>query len=156
MTIPREVMNDLLTLYLAGEASPETRRLVEDHARDHPDFAQSLAAAHRLELPAVEAPPTREKTELATLRLVRQYIFLRCLFFGMGLAFTLISFIFVFHNGHITFFLLRDEPGLGYSALSLAAASLERLVCHAPPGPKVRPVTRQNSYRNPIRRKRGG
>lgn len=122
MTIPCEVMNDLLTLYLAGEASPETRRLVDDYARHHPDFAQALAAAHQLELPAADPPP-REKTELTTLRLVRQYIFLRSLFFGMGLAFTLVAFTLVFHNGNITFFLLRDEPGLGYSALSIAAAS---------------------------------
>jgi hypothetical protein len=124
MSIPREVMNDLLTLYLAGEASPETRRLVEDFARNHPDFAQSMATARQLELPPAEpeARP-REKSELTTLRLVRQYIFLRSLFFGTGLAFTMMAFTFVFHNGNITFFLLRDEPGLGYSALSLAAAS---------------------------------
>ena len=39
MTLPEPVMRDLLTVVLDGEASPETRRLVEDYARDHPPFA---------------------------------------------------------------------------------------------------------------------
>lgn len=120
MTLSREVMDDLLTLYLAGEASAETRLLVEEYARENPHFAKAMAGARELELPSMPAAPQKE---LKTLGLVRQYIFLRSLFVGMGIAFTMIPFTFVFHNRRLTFLMLRDEPGLAYAALSLAAAS---------------------------------
>ena len=39
MKMTDEVMNDLLTLYLAGEASADTKALIESHARQHAAFA---------------------------------------------------------------------------------------------------------------------
>ncbi len=120
--LPPEVMNDLLTLYLAGEASAATRALVEDYARQNPRFARALAGAGN-PLPVPDTPHTTEDHEMHTLKLVRQYIFLRSLFFGMGIAFTLIPFLFTWSGNGIGFFLLRDVPGLGYAALSIAAAS---------------------------------
>ena len=35
MKMTDDVMNDLLTLYLAGEASADTKALIESHARQH-------------------------------------------------------------------------------------------------------------------------
>jgi hypothetical protein len=122
MTLPREVMNDLLTIYLAGEASPATRTLVETYAREDADFAHSLNASQSLDLPAFEVPD-QDRKRLQTLKLVRQYIFLRTLFLAMGIAFTLIPFSLTIQNGAVTFLLLRDSPGLGYAFLSIAAAS---------------------------------
>ncbi len=42
MKLHDDVMNDLVTLYSAGEASAATRALVEEHLREHPDQAASL------------------------------------------------------------------------------------------------------------------
>jgi hypothetical protein len=120
MTLSREVMNDLLTLYLAGEASTETRRLVEEYARENPTFAKAMAGARTLELPLKPAAPEKE---LKTLGRVRQFIFLRSLFVGMGIAFTLMPWTCVFRGGRFAFLMIRDEPGLAYAAMSLAAAS---------------------------------
>ena len=47
MKLTDEVMNDLLTLYLAGEASADTRALVESHARQNAAFASTIEAADR-------------------------------------------------------------------------------------------------------------
>jgi hypothetical protein len=41
---------------LAGEASADTRRLIEDHARRHPDFARTMAEAGRLTVDVGTAP----------------------------------------------------------------------------------------------------
>lgn len=119
--LPPDVMNDLLTLYLAGEASPATRALVESYARDNPGFARAMsAAASQITIPEVQP---KENLEMTALKQVRQFLFLRSLFFGMGIAFTLIPFLFTFHNRTVPFFLLRDAPGIGFAALSLAVAS---------------------------------
>jgi hypothetical protein len=96
--------------------------MVEAYAREDPDFARSLNAGQSLELPPVPVPD-EDRKRLDTLKLVRQYIFLRTLFLAMGIAFTLIPFSLTIQDGAVAFFLLRDAPGLGYGFLSIAAAS---------------------------------
>lgn len=65
MNVTANVVQDLLTLYLAGEAHADTRELVEEWLRDHPDVAQQVERARRTALPAVAPPPpTAEKQAL--------------------------------------------------------------------------------------------
>ena len=64
MTINDAVMNDLLTLYLAGEASPETRALVEAHARTNAAFAARLQAAGTRARPMGQARLQRVRASL--------------------------------------------------------------------------------------------
>ena len=54
MTVSREVILDLLPLYLSDEASPDTRALVKEHLDHDPDLAQ-LANQWQERLPA--SPP---------------------------------------------------------------------------------------------------
>jgi hypothetical protein len=62
MNITRDVVKDLVTVYLAGEASEDTRALVEDWLRSDRELAAQVERARGLELPAVAAPePTVEK-----------------------------------------------------------------------------------------------
>ena len=62
MNITRDVVTDLVTVYLAGDASADTRAVVEDWLRSDPELAAQVDRARRLELPAVAAPaPTVEK-----------------------------------------------------------------------------------------------
>ena len=62
MNITRNVVKDLVTVYLAGEASADTRSLVEDWLRSDPELAAQVERARGLELPAIAAPgPTVEK-----------------------------------------------------------------------------------------------
>ena len=44
MNVTDEVMNDLLTLYLAGEASADTKALIDSHARRNAAFAVEARA----------------------------------------------------------------------------------------------------------------
>jgi anti-sigma factor RsiW len=62
MNITRDVVKDLVTVYLAGEASADTRALVDDWLHSDPELAAQVQRARGLELPAVVPPaPTVEK-----------------------------------------------------------------------------------------------
>ncbi len=116
-----DVMKDLMVVYVSGEASADTRALVEEYARAHPEYA-ALLKQSSVEL-AVGAAPTLQDSEMRALKMTRQYVFLRSLFMGMGIAFTLLPLSFAFMDGKVTFLLIRDAPGLGAAFWSLAAAS---------------------------------
>jgi anti-sigma factor RsiW len=65
MKITQDVIKDLLTVYLAGEATPDTRALVEDWLRTDPELTRQVHQARNAGLPAVPAPqPTIEKRAL--------------------------------------------------------------------------------------------
>lgn len=122
MTLSDEVLNDLLTLYLAGEASPATRRLIENHAREHPAFRSRLEAAAAVSLDAIAHDGPSGDLELLTLRKARQFLFLRAIFWAGGVLFTLLPFLFTFGDGGVRFLVLGRHPGLVWSFWSLAAA----------------------------------
>jgi anti-sigma factor RsiW len=65
MNVTRDVVKDLLTVYLSGEASPDTRALVDQWLRDDPTLARQVRDAGALHLPQPGAlPPTSEKRTL--------------------------------------------------------------------------------------------
>lgn len=66
MNVTRDVVRDLLTLYLSGDASSDTRALVEEWLRDDPELARQAEAARTLDLPndAAPLPATAEKAAL--------------------------------------------------------------------------------------------
>ncbi len=123
--LPVEVMNDLLTLYLAGEASNESRRLVESYAATHPQFQKALSGAQSLVLPAVQTgiPGAGEK-DLHALRRIREQLVLRTIFLAMAIAATLIPFTFTFHGTAIRFaFWNNGLEGIAYASIGVALAS---------------------------------
>jgi anti-sigma factor RsiW len=116
MTIPREVILDLLPLYLAGEASPATRALVEDELRGDPELARKVAAdgAHALARIAPPAPPP--ELELRSLRRTRRLLAAQRWLFAVGASVTLSAFSTQFRiaGGRLedAHFLLRGHPAL--------------------------------------------
>lgn len=123
MRITEDVMNDLLTLELSGEASADTKSLIEGYARENPAFAARLEAAARL--PALDAPaggPSFDR-ELQVLADTRRFIFLRTLLVAAALMFSVLPFTFTFGSDGVHFLVLGRFPGLVWSSWSLAAAS---------------------------------
>src|SRR6516162_2504824 len=62
-----EVVTDLWPLYAAGEASADTRELVDEFLAQHPDFARRLrddTSAEILKPAAMTLPPDHEMTTL--------------------------------------------------------------------------------------------
>lgn len=72
MNVTREVVTDLLPMYFSGEASGDTKVLVEDYFRQDPDFERiARSAAKPLETLRAAAPvaadSAREKRDLESI-----------------------------------------------------------------------------------------
>jgi hypothetical protein len=116
-------MNDLLTVYLAGDASADTRTLVEDFARRQPEFAARLKAASALVIPAASTLPAPGIGEVHALRRTRQYLFVRTMFLAWAIVFTLLPLAFTFGSEGTRIVFWGSHPGLVLAFWSLAGAS---------------------------------
>jgi ferric-dicitrate binding protein FerR (iron transport regulator) len=119
MNVTREIVKDLLPLYVAGEASEESRAAVEVWLRTDPELAR-LAAEFRDDFaapPATGMPQTSGKAALAaTKALLRR----RSWLLALAVLFTGLPVSFVWDSGGLRFFMLRDAPLI--SSISLATA----------------------------------
>jgi len=127
MKITREVVADLLPAYLAGEASADTRALVEEFAGQDAEFAEHLEAQRRdvaagtsaLREPGAGLSPDHEVRTLARTRRMAER--LRWLM-AIALMFTAFPLSFTLDGGRITFLLVRDVPPLALVCWVVAAA----------------------------------
>lgn len=71
MTVTHDVISDLWPVYEAGEASADTRALVEEYLAQHPGFAARLSAG--LKLPGMEVS-MRQDAETQALRKTRDLV----------------------------------------------------------------------------------
>ncbi len=121
MEVTRDVVKGLLTVYLAGEASADTRRLVEEYLERDPALAADVARAQGslLSLPGTPAPPpTAEKQALDA---TRQLLKHRTSTLVVACLFTVLPFAFVFEGTHVTFVVLRDAPIIALAWWATAA-----------------------------------
>jgi hypothetical protein len=111
MNISRNVVKDLITVYLAGEASADTRALVESYLKTDPHLARDVEAARgsSLGLPATRMPTAEKQALDAT----RQQLKNRTSTLVVAIVFTVLPLTFAFHGTTITFFLIRDAPVIG-------------------------------------------
>jgi len=123
MKITEDVMNDLLTLQLSGEASADTRSLIESYARENPGFAARLEVAARPLAFESAAGGLSFDRELRVLAETRQFILLRTICVAAAVLFSLVPFTFTWGSAGVHFLLLGHFPGLVWSSWSLAAAS---------------------------------
>ncbi len=111
MNISRDVVKDLIPVYLAGDASADTQALVESYLKTDPELAGYVTAARgtTLGLPATH-PPTAEKQ---TLDATRQLFKSRTSTLVVATIFTVLPLTFAFRGTTITFLLIRDAPVIG-------------------------------------------
>jgi hypothetical protein len=111
MNVTREVIVDLLPVYLSGEASPATRSLVEEYMKQDAELAQRVRSQWAENFAKLAPPP---ELELRSLRRTHHLLALQKWLFGIGIGFfaTSLSFRFSFENGHIQgpHFLFFDDP----------------------------------------------
>ena len=106
MKVTRDVVKDLLTVYLAGEASADTRALVEDYLRTDADLARHVDEARRGELPPVALPePSVEKRAMAR---TRRRLKLRMVVMGAAVYFSLLPLTVVFNSKGFRGLLIED------------------------------------------------
>jgi hypothetical protein len=112
MNVTREVVTDLLPIYFSGEASGDTKVLVEDYFRQDPDFERiARSAATPLETLRAAAPiaASREK-EKRDLESVRRGLWRRRVLFGGSLFLTLVPLWPYSTHGQIVSPMVRDAP----------------------------------------------
>ena len=87
MKIPRDVLLDLLPLYLAGEAREETRALVERHLGTDAELgriAERMKVNPPIDVPGLEAPDS----EMKAFARMKYLVFQRTVFLLLAVAST--------------------------------------------------------------------
>ena len=91
MSVPKEVILDLLPVYLAGEASPATRAWLEEYLAGDPELADRVRRQMTEGLGQTPPPPLPPELEADTLRRTRRALTLLRWWFGLGIAFTAVA-----------------------------------------------------------------
>lgn len=121
MNVTRDVVKDLLTVYLAGEASPDTRALVEEYLETDPELAADVAAARADGLDLPEGSPLPTTAEKEALERTRQMLKSRTSTLVVATLFSVLPLSFAFEGSKITFLLIRDAPIVGLAWWATAA-----------------------------------
>jgi len=112
MNVTRDVITDLLPVYFSGEASEDTKQLVEIYFRENPDFEGiARAAAMPLEQLRRTAPVAAEaEREKCDLQWARKEFFRRRVVFGVAFFFTCAPLMTVFENGRVVWTAFLNDP----------------------------------------------
>jgi hypothetical protein len=112
MNVTRDVVHDLLPLYMVGEASDDSRALIEEYLRLHPDEKRLLTehAAKATELLGTPPPPPPPDFEKTVFERTRRYNRWRTQLLAFTIAYGLFPLAFVFKGGQITWIMFRDRP----------------------------------------------
>ena len=93
MQVTREMIIDLLPLYLAGDVSSETRQMIEQFLEDDPKLQLVLAEMKQTPI-LIDVPiPLNEEHEMKTLQKIKRLTLQHNLFLLMALFFSLSFFV---------------------------------------------------------------
>jgi len=126
MNVTKEVILDLLPLYIAGEASPATRSLVEEYMRQDPELAERIRSQSTYQFGKAVPSALPPDLELRSVRRTRMLLCWQRWLCGFGIFFlaTSLSNESRFEGGRLKefHFLLRDYPLEFGASLALGVA----------------------------------
>lgn len=119
MNITKDIINDLYPLYLENECSTDTRALVEEYLRVHPQHAAELRLVTKVSLPGA-GTPAKDLDETQSLREARRRVRRRSWLMAFAIFFSLTPFSCISTKEH-TWWMLRDATGsaLIYGAIGV-------------------------------------
>jgi len=121
MNVTREVILDLLPVYLAGEASADTRALVDEFVKQDPELGREIRQKMVENLAAIAPPSMPPELELQALSRTRGILARQRRMLSMAILFSLLPFstAFKISDGRLSeaWLLARDYPQL--AALSM-------------------------------------
>ena len=124
MNVTRDVILDLLPVYLGGEASPATRALIEEYLKQDPELAQRIRLRWAENLASAAPSVLPPDLELRSLQRTRRILGWQRWTFAIAIAFTAVAFSvgINFEHGRVTdiHLMLRDYP-LGVGACLIVA-----------------------------------
>jgi len=120
MNVTKDVINDLIPLYAEKECSADTRELVEEYLRRHPDQAAELQRIMKTPLPGA-VPSQMNSEELLALKKARRHLRLRGWVLGFAIFFSVAPFS-VLNTGGKTYWLFLEAPlmALVYGIMGMA------------------------------------
>lgn len=121
MKITRDVVMDLLPLHASGEASADTRALVEEYLKGDPALARLASALAAGEAPPSTAEPPREAA-VGALERTKTLLGRRTRFLALALFLTGLPLSFSFDHGVLQFLLVRDAPAVASACWAGAIA----------------------------------
>jgi len=126
MNVTRDVILDLLPVYLAGEASEDTRRLVNEFVQADPSLGQELRQRTVENLAAIAPPSLPPDLELQALRSTRRVLAWQRRVLGAAVMFSLLPFSagFRISGGRVVdaWLLARDYPQVAVLCVLIAVA----------------------------------
>jgi hypothetical protein len=118
--LTRNIIQDLLPLYVAGAVSAETRAAVEEFVSRDATLAAEVEQMKSDSLKQVLTGGTNmslpQDHETQTLARTRSTIAQRSWNLGLAIAFTLFPLSFIFEKGHIQWLMLRDTPSMAMAS----------------------------------------
>ena len=94
MEITRDIVLDLLPLYLADELSDDSRRVVEGYLKDDPKLSRQVEDLGAMSTNDVPVPIQKER-EMEAYRKVRRLMVLKTLGLAVVIAGTLLAIVLV-------------------------------------------------------------
>lgn len=127
MKVTRDVVTDLLLVYLAGEASADTSALVEEFASNDAEIRR-LIDEQKKEAIGAKKPwkgtgvtPSPD-LEVRTLARTKTMLTRRSWYLALAMMFTGLPFSFVFGSGRIAWMMVRDQPAMAGLCWAMALA----------------------------------
>jgi hypothetical protein len=120
--VTKEIIRDLLPVYIAGDASPDTRSLVEEFLAKDEELSALVESARETRLPETPQIDALQSLELKTLDRTRRLLTRKMWLFSFSLFFSLAPMWFVFDSHGIVFLMARNQPFTAAGALLIALA----------------------------------
>lgn len=106
MNVTREVIMDLFPVYLAGEASPDTRLLMEEFLKQDPELSQRMRSQWMENMGKAGVSALPPELELTALRRTKGLLSRQKWLLAFAMFFTALPFSFVFQAEGF------EKPGL--------------------------------------------
>jgi hypothetical protein len=111
MTVPRNVVRDLLPLYASGEASAETRQLVEDWVKTDPELARELVVRDDRPSTLVTARPRGDEL-ISVISQTKKLLRRRALYLALAFTFTALPVLGLIYRLQGVHFPLERIPAI--------------------------------------------
>jgi hypothetical protein len=112
MNVTKDIINDLIPLYVANECSADTRALVEEYLQQHPHQAEELPRIITAPVPGA-VPPAKGLDEVRAFREARRRLRRRSWLMAIAIFLSLAPFSFSSDGGR-TWWMLRDATGSAF------------------------------------------
>ena len=91
MDVTKNVILDLLPLYIAGEVSSETRKLVEEYMEEDPEIERIVEKSIAMELEQDVPVPLRQEDEMETYKAAKVALYKRIMTLAVIIAVVLMA-----------------------------------------------------------------